>query len=40
MDSVGESTASPPFDAHDALDFFARDALDTMLARWERRKSS
>ncbi len=40
MDSVGESTAGPSFDAHDALEFFARDALDTMLARWERQKSS
>jgi hypothetical protein len=40
MDSVGESTASPPFDPHDALNFFARDALDTMLARWEREKST
>lgn len=39
MDSIGESTASPPFDEHDALVFFARDALDTMLARWEQQKS-
>jgi hypothetical protein len=40
MDSVGESTSGPPFDAHNALEFFARDALDTMLARWEGQKSS
>ena len=39
MDSVGESTASQPFDAQDALDFFTKDALDTMLARWRQQKS-
>jgi hypothetical protein len=38
MDSVGESTASPAFDALDALNFFTKDALDTMLARWEQKK--
>lgn len=40
MDSVGESTASPAFDALDALNFFTKDALDTMLARWEQKKAA
>ena len=39
MDSVGESNASPPINVQDALDFFTKDALDTMLAPWEQHKS-
>lgn len=34
MDSVGQPPAPDSFDVAKALDFFARDALDTMLAQW------
>ncbi len=35
MDAVGESTATPPIDVPQALGFFTKDALDTMLAWWQ-----
>lgn len=38
MDFVGESTAPTPLDVREALLFFTRDALDTMLARWQGRQ--
>jgi hypothetical protein len=34
MDPIGESTATPPIDVPEALGFFTKDALDTMLAWW------
>jgi hypothetical protein len=34
MDALGQSTAPASFNVEQALDFFAKDALDTMLARW------
>jgi hypothetical protein len=40
MDSVGESTASQPIDVPATLGFFAKDALDTMLARWKEKQES
>ncbi len=40
MDSVGESTATPPFNVPEALGFFTKDALDTMLERWRAGRSS
>jgi hypothetical protein len=40
MDAVGESNAPASFDVGQALDFFARDALDTMLARWPEKQEA
>ena len=41
MDSVGESTELPESAVHEALNFFTRDALDTMVTLCnQRRKSS
>jgi hypothetical protein len=40
MDYVGESTASLPLDITETIRFFSKDALDTMLTRWEARKKS
>jgi len=37
MDAVGESNAPASFDVAQALNFFAQDALDTMLARWREK---
>jgi hypothetical protein len=40
MDSLGESTANPPIDVPDALGFFTKDSLDSMLARWKQKQES
>jgi hypothetical protein len=40
MDSLGESTANPPIDVPDALGFFTKDSLDSMLARWKQNQES
>ncbi len=38
MDAVGESNAPATLDVTQALDFFAKDTLDTMLARWREQQ--
>jgi hypothetical protein len=40
MDAVGQSTAPASFDVTQALTFFARDALDTMLTRWREKQKT
>ena len=40
MDAVGDSTAAPPIDVPEALGFFAKDALDSMLAWWRAGRHS
>src|SRR6476660_9058854 len=40
MDAVGQSTAPPSFDVTQALTFFAKDALDTMLTRWREKQKT
>jgi hypothetical protein len=40
MDSVGESTAPASLDVTKTLDFFAKDALDTMLALWREKQKT
>jgi hypothetical protein len=40
MDFVGESTAPVPFDVGATLEFFCKDALDTMVARWREKQKA
>ena len=40
MDAVGESTGPASFDVTQVLTFFAKDALDTMLARWREKQKT
>jgi len=40
MDAVGESTGPASFDVTQALTFFAKDALDTMLDRWREKQKT
>jgi hypothetical protein len=40
MDAVGQPTAPASFDVTQALTFFAKDALDTMLARWREKQKT
>jgi hypothetical protein len=40
MDSVGQWTAPDSFDVAKALDFFAKDTLDTMLVRWREKQET
>ena len=40
MDAVGQSTAPAFFDVTQALTFFAKDALDTMLTRWREKQKT
>ena len=40
MDYVGELTTPEPLDAGQVLLFFCKDALDTMLARWQAQQKS
>jgi hypothetical protein len=40
MDSVGESTAPASLDVTQALNFFAKDTLDTMLSRWREKQKT
>jgi hypothetical protein len=40
MDAVGEPTASTPLGISEALQFFTKDALDSMLARWQQGQDS
>ena len=40
MDSVGESTEIPERTVHEALDFFTRDALDTVVALCNQKRDA
>lgn len=40
MDYIGETSAPEPFDVGQALLFFCKDALDTMLVRWHTQQQS
>jgi hypothetical protein len=40
MDAVGESNAPATLDVTQALNFFAKDTLDSMLARWREKQKT
>ena len=40
MDFVGQSTAPIPVDVRATIEFFCKDALDTMVARWKEKQMS
>jgi hypothetical protein len=40
LEFVGESNSPEPIDIPEALRFFTKDALDTMLARWKQSRDS
>ena len=40
MDFVGQSTAPIPVDVRATIEFFCKDALDTMVDRWKQKQMS
>ena len=40
MDFVGQSTSPIPIDVGETIQFFCKDALDTMLVRWNAKQKS